>query len=1236
MPGPRFAGRQHPIFTDIQKRILILDGAMGTMIQKYKLTEADVRGEQFANEEKDLRNFSDLLCLTKPQIIEGIHREFLEAGANIIETNTFGATPIAMEEFALSESLATDINVAAVKLAKKVCDEFNDRDPDNLRYVAGSIGPTSKTASISRRIEDPGFRDVTFNQLVDSYLVQIDAMVEAGVDILFPETTFDTLNLKACLFAIEKYYREKGIELPVMTSVTITDASGRTLSGQTVEAFWNSVSHFPMLSVGINCALGAELMRPYVQELSSISSCYISCHPNAGLPNEMGEYDQTPEQMASTIRQFAENGWLNIVGGCCGSTPAHIKAIADTMRDFEPRKLHEQPQLTRLSGQEPFTITPKTNFVMIGERTNVTGSRRFARLIREEQFEEAIAVALQQVESGANVIDVNMDDALLDGEAAMTRYLNLIAAEPDICKVPIMIDSSKWSVIEAGLRCVQGKSIVNSISLKEGEEEFLNKARLCRDYGAAVVVMAFDEVGQAVELDRKVEICKRAYDLLVEKLEFDPTDIIFDPNILTVATGIEEHNDYAINFIEATRKIKQVCPGAKVSGGVSNVSFSFRGNDVIREAIHAVFLYHAINAGLDMGIVNAGQLAVYDEVPKELKDLIEDVLFNKRPDATERLVDFAETVKHQKGAGPKQEDLSWREEPVEKRLAHSLVKGIDRFIIEDTEECRQKAERCLHIIEGPLMDGMNVVGDLFGAGKMFLPQVVKSARVMKKAVAHLLPFMEKEKEELGTTDEDARGKILMATVKGDVHDIGKNIVGVVLGCNNYEIIDLGVMVHCDKILAAAKEHGVDVIGLSGLITPSLDEMVHVASEMQAAGMNIPLLIGGATTSAKHTAVKIAPVYDHAVVHVLDASRSVGVVDQLLSKENSPAFLEKNRKLQQELAESYRKRQAITLVSLKQAREKHFETDWANVDIPTPSFTGTKTLKEFPLETLRDFIDWSPFFNSWELKGKYPKIFEDEYVGEEAKKLFHDANVLLDRIIEEKLFTANGVFGFWPAAADGDDIIVYDPHDPEKEIERFHTLRQQWERKGQSDFRALSDYIAPVGSGRRDYLGAFAVTTGIGCQELASKFDADHDDYNSIMAKALADRLAEAFAECLHLEARKAWKYGEGEGLSNEELIKEGYRGIRPAPGYPAQPDHTEKWTLFRLLNAEQETGIELTESLAMMPAASVCGLYFAHPAARYFAIHQLGRDQVEDYAKRKGMPLKDVEKWLSPNLSYDP
>jgi len=1235
MTAPRFAGQQHEVFKDIQNRILILDGAMGTMIQKANLSESDVRGKQFANAEKDLRNFSDLLCLTQPKIIEDIHREFLEAGANIIETNTFGASPLGMEEFDL-QSLVTDINVAAVKIARKAADEFNDRDPDNRRYVAGSIGPTTKTASMSRMIEDPGFRDVTFMQLVDSYYAQVEALIQAGADILLPETCFDTLNLKACYFAIEKYFRKNDIEVPVMTSVTITDASGRTLSGQTVEAFWNSISHFPMLSVGINCALGAEAMRPFVQELSSIAPVYVSCHPNAGLPNEFGEYDQTPDQMAKIVKQFADQGWVNIVGGCCGSTPDHIRAITNSVREIEPRKIPAPPQLTRLSGQEPFAITPTTNFVMIGERTNVTGSRRFARLIREEQFEDAVEVARQQVASGANVIDINMDDALLDGEAAMRRYLNLIAAEPEISKVPIMIDSSKWSVIEAGLQCVQGKSIVNSISLKEGEEDFLAKAKLCRDYGAAVVIMAFDEEAQAVEQERKVEVCERAYNLLVEKLNFNPTDIIFDPNILTVATGIDEHNDYAINFIEAARIIKQRCPGAKISGGVSNVSFSFRGNDVVRESIHAVFLYHAIQAGLDMGIVNAGQLAVYDSVSPELRDLIEDVLFNRRPDATERLVDFAETVKDQKSGVVKTEDLAWRDGPVEERLSHALIKGIDKFAVEDAEEARQKYDRCLEIIEGPLMDGMNVVGDLFGAGKMFLPQVVKSARVMKKAVAYLLPFMEEEKAKDGTASQSARGKILMATVKGDVHDIGKNIVGVVLGCNNYEIIDLGVMVSCDKILKAAVEHGVDVIGLSGLITPSLDEMVHVAKEMQEAGMTTPLLIGGATTSAKHTAVKIAPVYNGPCVHVLDASRSVGVVDRLLSKDLSKEFLEKNKKLQEDLVASYKKRHQVKMVSLDKARQNKFATDWSTVPIDEPDFLGCRTRAKYPLEELRELIDWSPFFNSWELKGKYPKIFTDPVVGLEAKKLFDDANQLLDQIIKEKLITANGVYGFWPAASDGDDIVIFDPNDPEKEIERLFTLRQQWERKGQTDFRALADYIAPLDSGRRDYIGAFAVTTGIGCAELSAKYDADHDDYNSIMAKALADRLAEAFAECLHREARTQWKYGKSEQFTNEELIAENYRGIRPAPGYPAQPDHTEKWTLFRMLDAENQTGIHLTESLAMMPAASVCGIYFGHPEARYFAIHQLARDQVEDYAKRKDMPLKDVERWLAPNLGYDP
>ncbi|PHS12282.1 MAG: methionine synthase [Blastopirellula sp.] len=1235
MTDAQTAQSGHIIYKELDKRILILDGAMGTMIQKHELDEAAVRGTHFTNATKDLKNFSDLLCITQPKIIADIHRDFLEAGADIIETNTFGATPVAMEDFDLIP-LAADLNVAAVTLARKVVDEFNDKNPDKPRFVAGSIGPTSKTASTSRLIEDPGHRDITFDQLVDSYYVQIEVMVQCGVDLLFPETTFDTLNLKACLFAIEKYFRTNNVQLPVMASVTITDESGRTLTGQTVEAFWNSISHFPLLSVGLNCALGADKMRPYVQELSKISDAYISCHPNAGLPNEFGGYDETPEQMASTLSGFAENGWLNIVGGCCGSTPAHIKAIADVMRDYAPRQKSTPEPLTRLSGIEPLTIRPDSNFMMIGERTNVTGSRRFARLIREELFEDAVEVARQQVESGANVIDINMDDALLDGEGAMARYLNLIAAEPEISKVPVMIDSSKWTVIESGLKCVQGKAIVNSISLKEGEELFLERARTINSYGAAVVVMAFDEEGQAVEKDDKVRICKRAYDLLVEKVNFPPQDIIFDPNILTVATGIEEHNNYAINFIEATTEIKRQCPGAKISGGVSNVSFSFRGNNFVREAIHACFLYHAIKAGLDMGIVNAGQLVIYDDVDKEMRDLIEDVLFNRRDDATERLVDYAETVKDKKLGIVRTEDLSWRELPVEERLAHALVKGLDKFVVEDAEEARLKAERCLHIIEGPLMNGMNIVGDLFGAGKMFLPQVVKSARVMKKAVAHLLPFMEEEKIAAGETDDPGRGKILMATVKGDVHDIGKNIVGVVLGCNNYEIIDLGVMISYDKIIAAAKEHNVDIVGLSGLITPSLDEMVTVAKEMEAAGFTIPLLIGGATTSAKHTAVKIAPAYQHEVVHVLDASRSVGVVDKLLSEDNRKTYAAENRKLQASLVKSYEQRQKVKLVSLNHARKKAFSTDWDTVDIPTPSFTGIKTLADFPLDKIRELIDWSPFFWSWELRGKYPKIFDDNVVGTEARKLFDEANELLDRIIKEKLFTARGVYGFWPANSEGDDIILFEDEARTNRLTKFHTLRQQWERKGQDYFRALSDYIAPIDSGRQDYLGAFAVTTGIGCQELAEEFEADHDDYNSIMTKALADRLAEAFTELLHRQARIDWGYGEQEGLSNDELIGEKYRGIRPAAGYPAQPDHTEKEILFKLLAAEENAGISLTESFAMMPAASVSGLFFAHPEARYFAVDRLSRDQVEDYAARKGMPVADIERWLSPNLGYDP
>jgi len=1217
----------------LDQKILFLDGAMGTMVQALHLDDAAVRGERFADHGTDLKNFIDLLCLTCPEKIVDIHRQFLDAGANIIETNTFGATPLAMEDFGL-ENMADELNRAAVACARQARDEFIDGN-DQPCWIAGSIGPTSKTASLSPKVEDPGFRAVTFDQLVESYLVQIKALVESGVDLLFPETTFDTLNLKACLAAISHYFDTNGVRLPVMASVTITDASGRTLTGQTIEAFWNSISHFDLLSVGINCALGPGAMRPFVEELSKIAPVYTSCHPNAGLPNEMGGYDESPAQMAASLRDFAEQGWVNIVGGCCGSTPEHIKAVVEAVQDCEPRKRPTPEPYTRLSGGEALTIRPESNFVMIGERTNVTGSRRFARLIREEKYEEAIAVALQQVNSGANIIDVNMDDALLDGEAAMTRLLNLIAAEPDIARVPIMVDSSRWSVIEAGLKCIQGKAVVNSISLKEGEGEFLQKARAIRRYGAAVVVMAFDESGQATEIDQKVSVCQRAYKLLTEKVGFPPSDIIFDPNILTVATGIEEHDNYAVNFIEATRQIKIVCPGAKVSGGVSNVSFSLRGNDTVREAMNAAFLYHAIDAGLDMGIVNSGQLAVYSDIEPTLLERVEDVLLNRRADATERLVELAETVKSDKREKVA-EDLAWRDAPVAERLSHALVRGIDKFIEQDTEEARQQCERCLSVIEGPLMNGMNIVGDLFGAGKMFLPQVVKSARVMKKSVAYLLPFMDKEKEEGGSGSLGARAKILLATVKGDVHDIGKNIVGVVLGCNNYEIIDLGVMVSCEQILAAAAEHNVDIIGLSGLITPSLDEMVHVAREMERTGVKIPLLIGGATTSAKHTAVRIAPAFSLPITHVLDASRSVGVVDRLMSDEQYDAFVKENQQLQQQLVRSYERRVEAVLTPYAEACENRFETEWASVDIPTPSFTGTRVLKDFDLSKLVDFIDWSPFFLTWELKGKYPAILKDKKLGEPARTLFEDASQLLDRLVGERLLTANAVYGFWPASSDGDDIILYRDGEPTDELTRLHTLRQQWQRKGRSDYRALADYIAPSSSGRRDYLGAFALTTGIGVKKLAREFEADHDDYNSIMVKAIADRLAEAFAEYLHQQARRDWGFGAGESLSNEQLIAESYRGIRPAPGYPSQPDHTEKGLLFDLLSAAANTGISLTDSFAMSPAASVSGLYFAHPDAKYFAVDRITRDQVESYAARKGMTVAEIERWLSPNLGYEP
>ena len=1219
----------------LASRILVLDGAMGTMVQALKLDEAAIRGRRFAKHHKDLARFTDILCLTRPQDVTEIHRLYLDAGADIIETNTFNATPIGMIEFELPPELVREINVAAVRCAREAADEFNLRTPDKPRFVAGSIGPTGRQMAISTRVDDAAHRDVVFDQMVASYYEQIAALVETGVDILLPETVIDTLNLKACLFAIDQYFRQSGQHVPVMVSATF-DRSGATfVSGQNVAAFWNAVSHFPMLSVGMNCALGPELMRPYVEELSQIAPVNISCHPNAGLPNEMGAYDLGPTQMAGMLAEFARNGWVNIVGGCCGTTPDHIRAIAAAVEDLQPHPKSVVEPYTRLSGTQPLTLRPDSNFLMIGERTNVTGSKAFARLIREEKFAEAVEVARQQVEGGAAVIDINMDADLLDSEAAMTKFLNLIGGEPDIAKVPVMIDSSKWSVIEAGLKCLQGKAIVNSISLKDGEDEFLRRARLVRCYGAAVVVMAFDEQGQAVEVDDKVRICQRVYRLLTEELGFPAEDIIFDPNILTVATGMEEHNNYAVNFIAATRLIKRKCPGAKVSGGVSNISFSFRGNDAVREAMHAAFLYHAIRAGLDMGIVNAGQLEVYEEIPKPLLERVEDVLLNRRPDATERLIEYAEQIKGTTGKKAKEEELAWREGPVQQRLSHALVKGIDKFIEADVEEARQKYTRCLQIIEGPLMDGMAIVGDLFGAGKMFLPQVVKSARVMKKAVAYLLPFMEQEKIAAGTAAQAKRGKVLMATVKGDVHDIGKNIVGVVLGCNNYEVIDLGVMVPCEKILQTAVEQGVDVIGLSGLITPSLDEMVHNAREMQRQGFTVPLLIGGATTSAKHTAVKIAPQYQQPTIHVLDASRCVGVVDRLLSDELRDNFVGENRTLQRQLVSSFEQRQ-IKLVPYAEACARRFQTDWSTIRIDLPEFLGVKTLREFPLDEIARYIDWSPFFMTWEFKGKYPQILDDETVGEAARDLFDNARQLLEEIMAAKLLKANAVYGFWPAASDGDDVIVFADEQRSREVTRFHMLRQQWERPGQKDFRSLADYIAPLDAGRTDYIGAFCITAGMGVAELCAKFDADHDDYNSIMVKALADRLAEAFAELLHARVRRDWRYGREESLSNEEMIDEKYRGIRPAPGYPACPDHTEKRTLFDLLGAEANSGVTLTESFAMLPAASVSGLYFAHPQSRYFSVDRITKDQVEDYARRKHMPLAEVERWLAPNLGYEP
>ena len=1210
----------------LEDRILLLDGAMGSMILDHRPTEADYRGEQFKNHHIDLKNANDVLCLTQPDLIRKLHREYFEAGSDIVETNTFNANVISMEEFGLAE-YTYEINKRAIELAKEVADEFTKKNPDKPRFVAGSIGPTK--VQLSMNANEAGTRPVTYDQMVTSYREQIIGMIDGGVDILLPETSFDTLNTKACLFAISQIFAERNIFLPVMVSGTIFPG-GRSLTAQTVGAFYTSVSHFPLFSIGLNCALGPKQMRPFVEELAKIAQCRVSCYPNAGMPDGMGGFDSSPAEVASALREFAQEKWVNLIGGCCGTTPEYIHEIGKQTSDLKSRAYPAYPPHSSYSGLERYEVRPETNFLMVGERTNVTGSRKFARLIREEKYDEALSVAREQVEAGANIIDVNMDEGLLDSVACMRKFLWLISDDGDI-SVPIMIDSSNWEVIEEGLKCVQGKPIVNSISIKDDEARFIEQAKKIRQYGAAVVVMAFDEQGQADTADRKVEICKRAYKILTEQVGFPPEDIIFDPNILTVGTGMEEHNNYAVEFFEAVRRIKQECPGALTSGGVSNVSFSFRGNNVVREAMNAAFLYHAIQAGLDMGIVNASQLEVYEEIDKELLEYIEDVLLNRRPDATERLLEYADKIKDQnQDPATAKKVAEWRNGTVEERLQHALLKGITDYVDEDTAEALEKYGRPLNVIQGPLMDGMNVVGELFGTGKMFLPQVVKSARVMKKSVAYLTPFMEAEKEAAGT---GARGTFLIATVKGDVHDIGKNIVAVVLRCNNFDVIDLGVMVPADKILDTAVEVGADVIGLSGLITPSLEEMVAVAQEMKRRGMTTPLLIGGATTSAKHTAVKIAPEYDHIVAHVGDASLSVPVVEALIDDERKIAFDEKNRAAQQRDRDMFGKRQERTMVPYTEALERRFQTDWDNIDIPTPEFLGLRNLEDFPLEEIREYIDWSPFFMTWGLIGKYPKIFKDEQVGEEAKKIYKDANDLLDKVIAEKWLTAKGVYGFWPANSDGDDILVFDPEDAEREICRFPMLRQQWERRGQKDFRSLADYVAPVSSGRKDYLGAFAVTGGLGIEEPLARLEKDNDDYTSIMLKAVADRLAEAFAECLHARARREWHYGKSEGLTNEELIAEKYRGIRPAFGYPACPDHTPKRALFDLLEATPRAQIELTESMAMMPASSVSGLYFAHPESRYFSVMHITEDQLVDYAPRAGMDLETARKWLAPVLS---
>ncbi|MHB1685874.1 MAG: methionine synthase [Ignavibacteriaceae bacterium] len=1219
----------------LSERILVLDGAMGTMIQQHKLTEEDFRGERFKNHHSDLKGDNDLLSITQPHIIKEIHRDYLQSGADIIETNTFNSTSIAQSDYKL-EDLVYELNYTAAKIAKEAAEEFTKKNPAKPRFVAGALGPTNKTASLSPDVNDPGYRAVTFDQLVFAYQEQIRGLIEGGADILLIETVFDTLNCKTAIYAISDYCEKNNLQIPVMISGTIVDQSGRTLSGQTTEAFWISIAHTKnLLSVGLNCSLGAKQMRPFIEELSGIVNCFVSIYPNAGLPNEMGEYDETAKEMSSVLKEFAENNFFNIVGGCCGTTPEHIKAIADVAAKFKPREIPKVEPYLRLSGLEPLVIRPETNFVNIGERTNITGSKKFEKLILSGDYEGALAVARNQVEGGAQVLDVNMDEGLLDSEEAMKKFLNLLQAEPDIAKLPIMIDSSKWSVIESGLKCLQGKSIVNSISLKEGEEIFKDHGKKILMYGAAVIVMAFDEKGQGDTIARRIQICQRAFKILTEEIGFPPQDVIFDPNILTIGTGIEEHNNYAVDYIETVRWIKQNLPPAKVSGGVSNISFSFRGNNVVREAMHSAFLYHAIKAGMDMGIVNAGQLEVYEEIPKDLLILIEDVLFNRRSDSTERLVEFAESVK-QKGKEIIKED-EWRKGTVHERLKHALIKGIVDYIEVDTDEARRQFKKPLDVIEGPLMEGMNVVGDLFGAGKMFLPQVVKSARVMKKAVAYLIPYIEQEK--IASNDTRGAGKVLMATVKGDVHDIGKNIVGVVLGCNNYSVIDLGVMVSADKILQTAIDEKVDVIGVSGLITPSLDEMVHIAKEMERRGFKLPLLIGGATTSRVHTAVKIAPNYSGNTVHVLDASRSVPVVSNLINQDLKIKTNYENeiKKEYQRVREDHQKKKAAkNYITLEEARSNKLKVDWNKEEIFKPKKNGVTVLNNFSLEVLRKYIDWTPFFLTWELKGRYPAIFGNEKYGTEAKKLFDDANKLLDKIVSKKMFTANGVCGIFPANSVGDDIEIYVDENRKGVGAVLHTLRSQADKSDNVPNLALADFVAPKDSGKEDYVGAFAVTTGHGVDELVKKYEVDHDDYSAIMVKSLADRLAEAFAEHLHELVRKNyWGYANEEKLSNQDLIKESYQGIRPAPGYPAQPDHTEKSIIFNLLDAEKNTGIKLTESLAMYPAASVSGLYFAHREAKYFNVGKIGKDQVADYRKRKGMSLEEAERWLSPILNYD-